>query len=70
MSKSLMEVQHLWVGTQLYTDGVMMQQEFHPYERNRIFRLAQLPIGCLCQALLQQVDKANLHLTLTCSLYR
>jgi hypothetical protein len=70
MSKSLMEVQHLLEGRQLYTDGVVMQQEFHPCEMKRILRLAQLPKGCICQALCQQADKANSHLTLTCSLYQ
>jgi hypothetical protein len=69
MTKSLMEVQHLWEEMQLYTDGVSIQQESHPYEKNKRFRLARLPTARLCQALLQQADKANSHLTLSYSLY-
>ena len=48
---------------QLYTGGVVMQLESHPYERNRRLRLARRPAGCPCQASLQRAGKANSRLT-------
>lgn len=63
-----MEVQNLLEGMRLYTDEVKKQQESHPYEKNRRFRLAQLLTGCICQVLLQQVDKANSRIALSYSL--
>lgn len=64
MRISLKEVQHLYEGMRLYTDGVMMQQVSHPCERNKRPRLGQLLARPLWKALHQQVDKANSLLNL------